>query len=393
MPFVEADDCFRLWCRWTTAKRLTSVLNVILILSDTQYKGWQPEKGDLVDIQMFQLYFVDRYGRISLKEAQRSEEGEKETDSYGSTSFENTPSPQSVPSMEYSTSGSSSVYPATESHSDIEEVVQIQTSLNTAAVDEVTDFAPSKSKPVPVQSKAMELSDSAVQPGLIPRKLGAGGPPPPDGRLFNDPRNLRTIMTGTGDGYRSPEPPFRLGTLPLPHYLHKDRPMLGGGPSGLSPSETLTGQLRPPFSVPQPTATQPSNSPGLGMEYGYGPLPTLSSSSVLPAKLMVYNDLIMDIGTAQYLGSEMREQTLPPPVNPLMPADDGGRIRDTSSSANWYQWHGVSHHALHERPQVMSSFGYPQPGQPSCGVAHISTQQTHTNFEGQWPPGVITDFG
>lgn len=348
---------------------------MILILSDSQYKGWQPEKDDLFDIQIGQLCFVDKYGRLSLKEARWFDKEEDEgTDSYDSTSFENTPSPSSVPSVERSTPGSSSIYPTTEDPDGIEELTPVQT------------------------SKAMKSLDSAgqtaVQPSLIPGKPGGspGGPPPPDERFFNDPRNLRTIITGTGDGYRSPELPSRLDTHSPLHHLPMDRPMLDGGPTGLSPSEILTERLRTPFSVPQPVATNPPDDSGLGMEYGYGQPPPLSNSSVFPAELMVYNDLVMDIGTAQYLGLEMIDQTTPPLVNLSMMTGDGGGISGTGSSANGYQWQGVPHHVPHEPPQTKSSFGYPQPGQPSYGVGYISAQQTGTDFEGQWPPGGITDF-
>jgi len=399
LPFLEVDDRFRWWCRWTTAKRLTSVLNVILTLSDRQYKGWQPGKDDLLDIQMGLLYFVDKHGKLSLKEARWSEEEDAGgTNSYGSTSLENTPSPQSVPSVKRSTSGPSSIKHSGASPNSTEEVTPTRSGLNTTAADEVTQLAPSKPEPVPGPSTAMgplgSGRPSAVQPDLIPgRSGGFGGPPPPDGRFFNSPMNLRTIMTGAGDGYRSPEPPSRLDTVSPLYYVHNERPMLGGGPtiSGFNPSEMVAGRLGPSFSVSRSVATQPPNGPGLSVEHGCGvPLPPSPSSSVLPAELMVYNDLMMDIGTAQHLGRETRELGPPPFVHPSTPTNDGRGINDPGRGANGYQWQGVSHHAVHEPPQAMSSFGYHQPGQPYYEVGHTSAQ--HTNSGGQWPTGGITDY-
>ena len=363
---------------------------MILILSDSQYKGWQPEKDDLLDIQMGQLYFVDRYGRLSLKEARWLEE--EGTDSHSSTSFENTPLPQLVPSMKRSTSGPSSIYPSAESPESIGEVTAIRSGSNATAVDEVTRLASPKPEPAPGQSNDGESLESgrlaAAQPGPTPGKSGGlGGPPPPDGRFFNNPLNLRTIMTGTGDGYRSPEPVSRLGTLSPLHHLHKDRPILGGGSLGMA-----TERPRPSFSAPQAIATQPPNGPGFGAEYGHGLPPPLSTSSVLPPELTAYNDLMMDIGTAQYLGTEVREPGPPPFVYPPVPTNDGGSASDSGLSINGYQRQGVSYHVVHGSPQTMPSFGYHQQGQPYRGVDHISAQQMDTNCGAQWPTGGITDY-
>jgi len=327
---------------------------------------------------------VDKYGKISLKEARWFEE-EEGGESYGSTSFENTPSPQSAPSVERSTSGSSSIYPAAEDHNDINEVTPIQSTLNTTTVDEVTQLAPSKPQPLgPLES----AGPTAVQPNFVPGKPG-GPPPPPDGRFFNNPLNLRAIITGSSDGYRSPGPPSRLDTLSPLRYLHGDRLIPGGGPPGLKPMEGL----RSPFSAPHPLPTQPSDGPGLGMEYGNGRQSAPSSSSVLPAELIAYNDLMMDIGTAQCLGVETQEPALPAPfANPSMPTNDGWDIDSSGSGTNGYQWQEVSHNVLHDPPQTMSPFGHLQQGQPSCGVGYMSAQQVHTNSLGQWPAGGITDY-
>lgn len=341
-------------------------------------------------------YFVDKHGKLSLKEDLRfeGEEEEKErTETHGSTSFENSPSPQSVPSVERSTSGSSSTYHPAESPSGTKEATQIQKNLSTTGVDEVVRLAAFKPEPIPGPGTVMGLSNSAgsttAQPSLVPGKPGGpGGPPPTDGRFFNDPLNLRTIMTGTSDGYRSPEPPSRLDTLsPLRHHNHRIIP--GGGPTRLNPSGVATEQLRPSFSVPQSVGAQPSKDPGPGMEHGCGPPPPLSSSSVLPVELMAYNDLVMDIGTAQYLGAEKRE---PVPCSP-MPTNDGGGINGFGLNANGHRRQGVSsYHVVHEPPQTVSSFGYPQPGHPSCGVGLVPAQQMHSSFGGQRPPGGMTDY-
>jgi len=125
------------------------------------------------------------------------------------------------------------------------------------------------------------------------------------------------------------------------------------------------------------------------MEYVCGQRPPLSTSSVLPAELMVYNDLVMDIGTAQYLDSEMRESAPPALLSLSVPTDGGGGTNATGSSTNGYPWQGVPH----EPPRTISSFEYPRPGQTSYGADRTSAQQADTNFEGEWPPGGITDFG
>lgn len=71
--------------------------------------------------------------------------------------------------------------------------------------------------------------------------------------------------------------------------------MLDDGPAGL---EILAEQL--PSSRPLSTACRyPVLVLVWSMEYGYGQVPLLSSSSMLPVKVMVYNDLAMDTGTAQ----------------------------------------------------------------------------------------------
>lgn len=109
-------------------------------------------------------------------------------------------------------------------------------------------------------------------------------------------------MAGTGDECRSPEPSSRLDTLSPPHCLRKDPPIVDDDPTRLNLSEML--RLR---SSSQPVATQPPDGPGLGMEYGYGQPPPLLSSSVLSAELIVYNDLVIDIGAPQYLDSGVQE--------------------------------------------------------------------------------------
>jgi len=56
--------------------------------------------------------------------------------------------------------------------------------------------------------------------------------------------------------------------------------------------------LRSLFPVPQPpVVTQPPNGPGPGMEYGHGQPSPLLSSLMLSAGLVVYNDLVVVIGT------------------------------------------------------------------------------------------------
>jgi len=334
---------------------------------------------------------VDEYGQFSSEEARWFEEEAEESDPYDSTSLENTPSIRSVPSMGRSTSGSSSIYPSAESSDGVEGVTSTRTYSNTTMDDEVTRLAPPKPESVPGLSGAVGPLESAgpvtVRPGLIPERSGGiGGPPPPDGRFFNNPLNLRTIMTGTGDGYRSPEPPSRRDTLsPRRH------PGLDGGPpvSGLNPSEIAAEQLRQSSSVPQPAVTQP---PDLGMDGGYGAPPVSSSSLVLPVELMVYNDLMVDIGTAQYLGAEMREPGPPPFAYPPMPVNGGRGVNGFGSNTNGYRWEDFPRHATHEPPQTVPSVWYPQQDQPYRGGDHTSAQHAHTGYEGQWPTSGIVDY-
>jgi hypothetical protein len=325
---------------------LIGVLNAILILSDSKYEGWQPGKKDLLDIQMGLLCFVDKYGRRSLKEVQWFEEDEEgEADSCRSTSVENTPSPQSVPSVERSISGSSSNDPSAGSPDSAEEAASNRASPSTSAVNE-------------------DVSAS-VQPGFI---LGtSGGPPPPGGRFFNNPANIRTLMTGSGDGYRSPEPPSRIDILPP----LRERAMAGGDPrnSGFHQSGMVTERTGQSFS----------DSPGPGMEHGCGSQPPLSSSLVLPAELMVYNELMMDISTGQYLGAEMQELVTRPFIHPSVSANDDGGVNGFGADGN--PWQGM----VHEPWEGISSFGYPQPCQPD----HTSGPQTGGNFG---PTGGTIDY-
>lgn len=363
------------------------MLGTILILSDSQYKGWQPGRDDLFDIQRGLLFFVDKYGERSSEEAQNSDEGG--SDSYHSTSFENTPSLQSVLSVERSTSGSSSVYPSAESSDGIEEVTPTRTRLDTTADGGITRAAPTNPESVPRQNGAVEPLESAgpavIRPGPVPGKPG-DGPPPPDGRFFSDPLNLRTIMTGTGDGYRSPEPPSRRNAFSPPRH-HQT---LGGSlpVSRLNPPEMAA----PSFSVPQPVMTQPPNEPGLGTGQGYGSLPPLSSSLVLPVELMVYNDLMVDIGTAQYLGVEMQGPGPSPFAHPPMPAHDGRGVDGFGSHANGYRWEDPSHRVTNEPPQVVPSFWYAQQDRPYHGVDHAPARQAYAGNEGQWPANGIVDY-
>jgi len=372
-------------CRWTTAKQLTSVLSAILALSDSWYKGWQPEMDDLLDIQRGQLYFVDKYGKWSSEEVQSSDE---ESDSSDSTSFENTRSLQSVPSLECSTSGSSSVYPSAESSDDTDGATPTRTPLNTTADGGITRVAPKKPEPVPQQNGAVEPLESsgpaANRPGLILGKLG-GGPSPPDGRFFTNPLDLRTITTGTGDGYRSPEPPPLWNTFSPP----RRHSALGGLPvSGLNSWEMAV----PPFSVSQPVVIQPPNDPGLGMERGCGPLPPSPSLFVLPVELMVYNDLMVDIGTAPFLGAEMQEPGPPPLTQSPMPARGGRGVTDFGLCTNGYGWEGFAQGVTSEPPQTVPSFWYPRQDQPYPREDPVSAQQTYTGNEGQWPTNGIVDY-
>jgi hypothetical protein len=383
-------------CRWTTAKRLTGVLDVVLILSDSQYKGWQPGKDDLLDIESGLLCFVDKHGKLSSKEARGFEEEEEEeeeedgTDSYVPTSSE--PSPQSVPSMERSTSGSSSTHPSAGSPGSIDEAVPARTSLSPTTVNEATQPAPSKPEPVPKPGIATESLEAAVlmdvQPDITTRTFGApGGPPPPDGRFFNNPVSLRTLMTGSGDGYRSPEPPSRLDTLFPLQSAHRECPRTDSYPtdSGFNLSEMATERLGPSFSAQQPVSAQSPGGFGFGMEYGRGSMPAVSSSSVLPVELVAYNDLMMDIGIAQCLGTGMQDLGSPPFVHPSMSTNDGEGV-------DGYQWQGISEQVMHELPQTTLPFGYPQPGQAHHGGSQSSAQQAGANFGGQWPTAGIVDY-
>jgi len=197
-------------------------------------------------------------------------------------------------------------------------------------------------------------------------------------------------MTGSGDGYRSPEPPSRLATISPPFYsLHRGRQPLGGpSNSGYNPSGVTMERPGPSFSAQQPATTQSPNNPGFGTGLGCGPPPALSNSSVLPVELMAYNDLMMDICTAQYLGAELQAPGPPPFVHPTMSTNNGGGVDGFGSNINAYQWQGASQN-VHELPQTMPPFGYPQPGQPQM---QATAQQTGTNFGGQWPTGSITDY-
>jgi len=197
-------------------------------------------------------------------------------------------------------------------------------------------------------------------------------------------------MTGSGDGYRSPEPPSRLATISPFYSLHRERESLGGpSNSGYNPSGVTMERPGPSFSAQQPATTQSPNSPGFGTGLGCGRLPALSNSSVLPVELMVYNDLMMDIGTAQYLGAELQPLGPPPFVRPTMSTNGGGGVDPFGSNINAYQWQGASQN-VHGLPQTTPPFGYPQPGQPHGMQA--TAQQIGTSFGGQWPIGSITDY-
>lgn len=363
-----------LWCSWTTGKRLIGVLNACLILSDSKYEGWQPEREDLIDIESGLLCFVDKDGKVSLKEGQEGEE--RETDSHRSTSFENTPSPWSVPSVERSTSGSSSSDLPAGSPDSSEGAAKTQMNLGTAAANEVIQPGPG---PMQITEQLKSAVPAAVQPPGT--SGGQSGPPPQEGRFFNNPMNIRTLMTGSGDGYRSPEPSCRLDTLSPLHHTYTERTMSSPMISGFDLSGTGTAAERTgpsTFSAHQPAVIQPPNNPGPGMEYGYEAL--LSSSSVLPAELMVYNDLMMDLGTGQYLGNEAEGPGPLPFTHPSVDGDTG---------INGYQWQGMSQHIPQ---QEISTFGYPQPGQPHHGVNQASEQQAGTSFGGQWPTRGIVDY-
>ena len=347
------------------------------------------------------LCFVDKYGRFTLKEARWFDDDEEtEADFYDSTSFENTPSPQSVPSVERSASGSSSNDPSAWSPGSVEDVAPMRFHTNTVLANEVPRLAPSEPKPglgsingvEPLKASAPTQSDSISEtPG------GSSGPPPQGGRFFSNPTNLRTLMTGSGDGYRSPEPPSCLDTL-SPLYsrsLHRQGPAPGGGStsSRLNPQGTSVKQSGPSFSAQQPVMTRSPNGPGFNAGYGYGLPPASPSSSVLPAELMVYNDLMMDIGTAQYLGSEMQDLRSPPFAHPSMLTNSNEGANGFGSSADGYQWPGASQHVMmHGAPQPTLSFDFSQSGQSHHGVAQTSAQRGGTNSGEQWPAGGVTDY-
>ena len=328
-----------------------------------------------------------------MKESQWCEEEEEEvgTDSDGSISPENTHPPHLAPSIERSISGSSSVgpssiYPSTESPGRIE-ATPFWTRLDTTPID-----------PVPVPSEGVELLEPAgpmaIRPGLIPgRSGGLGGPPPPDGRFFSNPLNLRAVLTGIGDGYMSPEYPSQLGNLSPLHPVYKDHRTMGGDAQtpGSNPPGVAAELLGPSLSVP-PAVTQIHNDPGLGTEYGCRPSLPWSSSSVFSAELMAYDDLMRDIGTAQYLGTEMREPLPPPFAHPSMSANGDMGINGSGSSTDGYRWQGAPHHGTHEPAQTSPLFGHLYPGQPRYGADRVSAQQAYGSREGQWPTGSITDY-
>lgn len=380
----------RWWYSWTTGKRLIGVLSVALILSDSQYKGWQPGKEDLLDIQSGLVCFIDKYGKLSLKEGQWSEDEERGTDSYPPTSFENTPSPQSVPSVERSMSESSSGDPSDWSIGSTEEAAPTRISLHTAAAKEVSQPTPSQPVPMRVTEPSTAAVPATVQPGLFPR--GPGGLPQPEGRFFNNPANIRTLVTGSGDGYRSPVPPSRAETLFPLYHMHRERVTPGVRPT--NPGFDLSGMAAestgPSFSAQWADVTQTTNSPGLGTDYGCGPWPPLSSSSVLPAELMAYNDLMMDIGIGQYLGTGVRDLEPPPFIHPSTTTNESGGVNDFGM--NGHQWQDTSQHMMRELPQTVSSLGYPQPSGPDHEGGHTSGQQAGASFGGQWPSGGITDY-
>lgn len=343
-----------------------------------------------MDLQSGMLCFVDKYGRLSWREDD-DDEDETAAGSYGSTSFENTPSPQSVPSVERSVSESSSHNPSVGSP-DITKAAPTRLGIDTVMASEEPRLAPSKADPGPGSVRTMEQPKATVpttfQPGSAQgTHSGSGGPPPPGGKFFSNPANLRTLMTGSGDGYRSPEPPSRLATISPFYSLHRERAPLGGGPpnSGYNPSGAVMERPGPSFTAQQPVTAQSPNSPGFGMGLGCGPPLALSNSSVLPVELMVYNDLMMDIGTAQYLGAGL--QGPPSFVHPTMSTNDGGGV---GSNINAYQWQGASQN-VYGLPQTMPPFGCPQPGQPQHGM-QATAQQMGTSFGGQWPTGSITDY-
>jgi len=102
----------------------------------------------------------------------------------------------------------------------------------------------------------------------------------------------------------------------------------------------------------------------------------------------VYNDLMMDLGTGQYLGTELGDlgRVHPPFIHPSTPANDCGGVNNGVGGMNGYQ-------PLAQEPsQTVSSFDYPQSCQPHRGVGHTSGQSTSTGFEGQRPTGGIVDY-
>ena len=172
-------------------------------------------------------------------------------------------------------------------------------------------------------------------------------------------------MTGSGDGYRSPEPQSRLDTLSPLHHPDKERLAFDR-----SPKEIGTG---PPFSAEPSLVTQSPKSP---------------SPSVFPAELMVYNDLMMDISTAQYLGIEIGDPGPPPSVHPSTPTNYGRG----ADGMNEYRWQGVRQDTAHELPQKTSLFDYSQPDQPQGGMGHTPAQQMGTEGWGPWPAGGVVDY-
>ena len=311
---------------------LTDFLDAILIVSDSQYEGWRPEKDDLDEFQMRMNCFVDRYGNRSLGRRQRPEEDEdKGSDSYGSTSLENTPSPLSIPLVGRSTFGSSSNFVPTGSASSDEDV-PIRMTQRSTTVNEVTQATPSKPEPVP---KMVEPLESAA-----PTTVGVGGE-----------------LTDSG--------------IHLP--------------------ETAMEPPGPSFTAPQLATTLPASGPGFDPELGYGQLPPLASSSVLPAELMVYNDLIMDIGTAQYLGTGVQDLGSHQFAYPTISAN--GDSGDFGWSSNGYQWEGISEPVIHRPTSTMpSTFGYHQPGPQHCGANQFSAEQNDVDLVGQWSPGGIRNY-
>ena len=187
-----------------------------------------------------------------------------------------------------------------------------------------------------------------------------------------------------------PAIPTAIGPSSSLHHLHEERPTVGGGPtnSGILP-ETATEPPGPSFTAPQPTTTLPASGLSLDPELGYGQLPPLASSSVLPAELMVYNDLMMDIGTAQYLGTGVQDLGSPQFAYPTVSANGNGG--DFGSSSNWYQLESVSQPVI-QLPSMMRSAGYPPPDSQYRGMNQSFPGQTGTGFGGQWSPGGIRDY-